>query len=638
MPPEDKSKIDRLDATLYSRSRYKDPLEERAPVSAPAPEAPKAEEAWAGTKLDDILSRERKSDDKMPFVKKIFIFAALFFAATLIVAGFVFLGGNNFISSKNVDLEITGPTAAEAGSPVELKVTIKNGNNADLDSAAFSIQYPSGARDAQDSSKQLTFSKEDLGKIGAGDEVVRNVSFVLIGSPDESKELKFSVQYKVAGSNATFYKDKTYDMSIGSSPVSLKVDAPQSVTSGEPFTTTVTVGLNSTDVLKNVMLRAEYPYGYAAAASTPAAFSEDNVWSLGDLAPGATKTVKITGRLTGENQDERTFRFYVGSAEGAPTANFQNVIVSDQDTVAVDRPSVDMRISFNGEAGDTYVAPAGQPINATVSFKNNLSEKLLNPKLEARFAGNFDESSISPQQGGFYDSATDRISWNLMNTASVAELAPGDSGSVSFRFASLPTVPSGKSRDVSLQFVLSGTTVSGKQAVSVSENRTVKVASQVTLSGKTLHSTGLFKNDGPIPPKAEATTTYTAVLSVGNTTNDLSNAKVTAHLGPAVRWDSSKSANPEDISYDAPSNTITWNLGTLSSGTGFSNALREIQFQVSLTPSLSQVGTTPTLVSSIVFSGFDTVAGKDVTLSAQALTTNMPSDPAFIQGDGIVVK
>jgi hypothetical protein len=105
-----------------------------------------------------------------------------------------------------------------------------------------------------------------------------------------------------------------------------------------------------------------------------------------------------------------------------------------------------------------------------------------------------------------------------------------------------------------------------------------------------------------------------------------------------VKWVGSKSANPEDVSYDAASNTVTWNLGTLSSGTGFSNALREIEFQVSLTPSLSQVGTTPTLVSGITFTGFDTVAGKDLTLTAPSLTTNMPSDPAFIQGDGIVVK
>ncbi|MBX4206579.1 hypothetical protein KW784_02215 [Candidatus Parcubacteria bacterium] len=377
MPPEDKSKVDRLDDTLYSRTRYHNPLDTRASVAAPAPEAPQASQAWGGSKLDEILTRDRKPADTMPFVKRLFIFAILFFGATIVVAGFVFLGGNNFISSKNVDLVVVGPTEAKAGEPVELKVTIKNGNNADLDSAVFSVQFPSGARDPKDSAKQLTFAKEDLGKLGSGREAVRNVSFLLIGQTGESKELKFSVQYKVSGSNATFYKDKVYDVMIGSSPLSLTIEAPKSVTSGEPFTATATIVLNSTEVLKNVMLKAEYPYGYTPDQAAPAAFADNNVWSLGDLSPGATKKVRITGRLTGENRDERTFRFFIGAAEGsAPSANFKNVLLSNQATVAVERPSVDLKIAFNGENSATYVAPAGQSVNGSVSFQNNMADKL----------------------------------------------------------------------------------------------------------------------------------------------------------------------------------------------------------------------------------------------------------------------
>ncbi len=641
MQPDDKSKVDKLNDSLYSRSKYHNPLDERSDVVSPAPAAPEASAAWGDTKLDEILVRERKPSDPMPFVKKLFIFAALFFGATIVVAGFVFLGGTNFISSKNVDLEITGPTEVEAGEKVELKVAIKNGNNADLDSAVFSVQYPTGARNPTDSSQALTFSKEDVGELKAGNEAVRNVSFLLIGQRGESKELKFSVQYKVAGSNATFYKDKVHDIVIGSSPLSLEIESPNSVTSNEAFPLSVSVKLNSTEVLKNVMLRAEYPYGYTPTASTPAAFSDNNVWSLGDLSPGSTRKIQITGRLAGENQDERTFRFYVGSAEGgAPSANFKNVILSDQATIVVERPSVDLNISFNGETPQqTYVAPAGELVAATVSFENNISEKLLNPRLEARFSGaGLDESSItSSSEGGFYNSNTDRLTWDLANTLGARELNPGDGGVVSFRFASLKDVAPGKNRDIGLVFVLSGTTVNGGP-VSVTESRTVKVASQVSLAGKTLHSTGLFINTGPIPPKAEQETTYTAVLSVGNTQSDLTDSKVTARLGPAVKWKGSKSVNPENISYDEASNTITWDLGTLASGTGFSGAAREVQFQVALTPSLSQVGTLPTLVSSIAFTGFDQLAQKQTNLSAPALTTNMPSDPAFIQGDGIVVK
>jgi hypothetical protein len=641
MPPQDESRIKRLNETLYSRSRYQNPLDKRAEVGGQAPAAPAAEEAWGGTELNEILSRERKPSDPMPLAKKLFLFAALFFGATLVVAGFVFFGGANFISSKNVDLEITGPSETEAGEPIELKVAIQNGNNADLDSAVFSVQYPQGARSAEDSSQALTFSKEDIGKLKAGDEAVRNVSFLLIGQKGEQRELKFSVQYKVAGSNATFYKDKVYELTIGDSPLSIDFESAASVTAGESFPLSVTVKQNSTEVLKNVMLRAEYPYGYTPGAATPNAFAENNVWALGDLAPGAVKKITITGRLSGENQDERTFRFYVGSAEGgAPSSNFKNILLSDQRTITLERPSVDLFISFNGERpAETYVAPAGQAVNTTVTLQNNLPEKLLNARLEARFeSAGLDEASVAASNNGFYNSALDRLVWDFNEAGSVNELNPGATRSVSFRFASKADSLSGRNRDIGIVFVVTGTPVGSNQSISVSEARTVKIASQVTLGAKTLYSTGLFKNSGPIPPKAEKETTYTAVLSAGNTQSELTDAKVTARLGSAVKWKGAKSAQAENISYDEATNTVTWSLGALAAGAGFSAPLREVQFQVGLTPSLSQVGTTPTLVSSITFTAYDPLAGKQVTLPNQSLSTNMPSDPAFIQGDGIVVK
>ncbi len=473
--------------------------------------------------------------------------------------------------------------------------------------------------------------------IDAGDQVVRNVRFILIGQRGEAKELKFSLQYKVSGSNATFYKDKIYTVTIGTSPLSLTIDAPSTVTSGEGFTTTVSVKLNSTEVLKNVMLRAEYPYGYSVTEAAPAAFADNNVWSLGDLSPGSIKKISIRGRLAGENQDQRTFRFYAGVAEGSgPAANFRNIILSAQETVRVERPSLDLDVAFNGEAGSTYVAPAGQGINAVVRFQNNLPEKLINPKLSVRLTGSgLDKASVIAYENGFYNSATSRIDWDLGNAQDAAELSPGDSGSASFRFASLADL-TGKSKDITLEFSLSGT--AGARPVTVTETRTVKVASQVTLASSIVYSTGAFINKGPIPPKAEEETTYTVRWSVGNTQNELTGTKVTARLGSAVKWLGAKSTASESIAYDEGTNTVTWDLGALASGTGFSLPGREVSFQVGITPSVSQVGTVPMLVNNIALSGFETVAGKTITVNAQPLTTNMPSDPTFIQGDGIVGK
>src|SRR6185503_5512738 len=118
------------------------------------------------------------------------------------------------VSSKNVDISILGPTTISAGETLELGISISNTNNADLEVANLSIQYPQGARNPDNTAEALTYSKNELGEIKAGAETTRNLKMVILGAAGETREVKLSVEYKVKGSNATFYKDKIYEVTI----------------------------------------------------------------------------------------------------------------------------------------------------------------------------------------------------------------------------------------------------------------------------------------------------------------------------------------------------------------------------------------------------------------------------------------
>lgn len=640
MKDEIKSRVDALSDKLYSRTRYRDPSTIRSDVHEV--ESADVSEKWDSPELNEVLARERVPQEVTPLMKKFFIFAMCFFGATLFIAGFIFLGGSNFVSSKNVDISVLGPTTVSAGEVLELGVTIENHNNTDLESVNLSVQYPPGARDPQDSAKALTFNKTEIGDIGAGDEAARNLSFILIGSTGEVRQIKFTAEYKIKGSNATFYKDKIYEVIIGDAPLTISVESPPSVTSGETFTTTVQLSLSSADLLKNVMLRAEYPYGFSVVSAEPEAISENNVWALGDFAPGTERTILIRGRLVGENQDERTFRFYAGvSDSGGFSSDFQSVIVSSQETISIERPSIGLNVSFNGESTPIYVAPAGREIATSIRYQNNLPERILNPSLEVDISGAaLDNQSIQIYANGSLSQSTNNILWNIVNSSGASELLPGEGGSVSLSFASLAEagLPTGN-KDITLNFRLTGTPAgSGNKSVTVSESRTVRIASQVSLATKVYYSIGPFKNSGPIPPKVGSDTTYTVVWNAGNTQSDIVDAKVTARLGNNVKFLSSQGIGGESVAYDEETNTLTWNIGNLTSGSGFSTSGREAAFQVVLTPTVGQVGTVPVLVNSINFKGRDTGTGTDVSVNNSPVTTRLNSDPAFIQGDDIVVR
>ena len=642
MDEKDKSKIEGLNDRLYSRTRYRDPLDKRSPVREL--ESPEIESKWQTPELDEMLKHERVPPKVGLFMKKIFVLALLFFAAAIGISGFIFVGGANFVSSKNVDISVLGPTSIPAGDTLGLGITISNRNNADLEFANLSIQYPQGSRNPDNTIESLTYTKDTLGVIGAGTETIRNARVVLLGPSGEIKEIKLSVEYKVKGSNATFYKDKVFEVVIGNSPIMLTVENPQSIVSGEPFTTKVSVALNATEMLKNVVLKTEYPHGYSVIDSSQKPVNEDNLWALGDLIPGSKKTISIRGQLVGEDKEERTFRFYAGVSDSLNADNnLKIVIISLLDTIVIDRPSIGLDILFNGENVSTYVAPAARTIRASIRFTNNLPDKLLNPRLEATLSGvALDKLSVRVGSGGLYDSGSLKVVWSLKNSSGLPELAPGESGQVTLDFSSLPSLSlsRGVNNDIALNFLMTGVPVDtvGQGTILARDTRTVRISSQVNFSSKVLRSLGPFANSGPLPPMVGESTTYSIVFSVGNTRGDLTDAKVTASLGQGVSWLGASSFTSEDISYDPASNLVTWNLGALASDTGFSSASRELAFQISLAPSLSQIGTAPSLVTGIVFSGRDTVTGEIVNINGSSLTTRLVSDPAFIQGDDIVVK
>jgi len=635
---EDGSKVSELNDELYSRTLYKAPDDKRSTVEAVEQPA-EVGENFQSPKLDELLAHERIKSNEHPLVKKIFLSALAFCVLAGAVAAFIFFGGGNFISSKNVDITVNGPVSVSAGDPIELSIIITNKNNADLTLATMSVDYPEGTRSADDSNQALSHTKTAIGSLGLGKSVTETERAVLFGQTGEIKEITITVDYQVKGSNATFNKTKVYQIAVGTTPVALSVDQPSSITSGDTFTTTLTILANSTNVLKNVVIKGEYPYGFSPISSNPTSVTADNnSWVLGDLAPGSKKTISIRGMLVGENQDERTFRFYAGIASADNPNQFDTALAQTSQTISLNRPNIGLRINLNGENSDTYSAPAGKTIQVSLSFQNNLPASLLNSKIVAKLSGTpLDRFSIQPQNGGFYNSSDNTITWTKDNNDVLSVLAPGDRGSVSFDFASLANLPiTTRNPEIKIQVSFVGTSGEGGDVI-VSDNSSVKIASQVTLTSKAFFSQGPFRNTGPMPPKADKPTTYTVTFSLGNTQNDIATPSVSATLGPNVKW-LSAATSTENIAYNSNNNTVTWTLDKLSSGIGFTSPPRTVSFQVSLTPSIGQIGSLPVLVNNINFSGTDTFTNKAVNLSNQAITTNLLSDPRFIQGDGVVVK
>src|SRR5665811_1927086 len=100
----------------------------------------------------------------------------------------------------------------------------------------------------------------------------------------------------------------------------------------------------------------------------------------------------------------------------------------------------------------------------------------------------------------------------------------------------LPNDPELWSEDTASAMVVATFTVFDTEEVSSSVSKTVKVATTIALAVSSLHSSGSLGNNGPIPPKADQTTTYSIVLNVHGGGSAVAGGAVTTILPGYVSY------------------------------------------------------------------------------------------------------
>jgi hypothetical protein len=164
------------------------------------------------------------------------------------------------------------------------------------------------------------------------------------------------------------------------------------------------------------------------------------------------------------------------------------------------------------------------------------------------------------------------------------------------------------------------------------------VNSNISLVAKALYNDGSFKNTGVIPPKAEKTTTYTINWSISNTFNNTSNVTVSAVLPSYVKFINNINPQNEAVTYNDVSGEVVWNVGNIKTNTGYISAPRQVSFQVSLLPSLSQIGTVPILIGDSTLRATDVFTNAPLSSAVDALSTDIVGDSLYRYGQGVVVK
>ena len=576
------------------------------------------------------------------FLKFIIVLAVILFLGS---AGFVVYllwgGGLQSVSQKNIHLNIKSPISIEGGKITEIRIAVKNDNNSALELTELIVEYPQGVVSSENSETMKSRDRFSVGKINPKEEVSKSISFALLGEEDEEKKFTVTLEYRLKDSNAIYYKTEENVIKIFKAPIGVSIDMPREARSNEEIIMNIEAVSNSEVALHDLVLQIEYPPGFQFSKSKPDSIGNKDKWIVGDLNPTQKRNIEIRGTIEGQDMSEKAVHIKIGKDENGQITSYG----SETNTIIVRRPLIDLRLFVNGQDKDDNVIRAGESIKGTISWKNNLSSKIRNALIEVKAIGEtVNKRTVSVNQGS-YRSFDDTMIWNSSTLGALSMILPGQEGDASFGFSVINLIPVNSSKDknfiIKILGKISGIVVSEDRGdIEMSNNfeKEIKISSKIQLTNKILFNIGDFVNSGPLPPKVGVETTYTIVWSITNTYNDASNVIVKSSLPSYTRFLKNISPQDSNLTFDERTGEIVWNVGLIQAGTGILYQAKEVFFQIGFTPNLSQVETSPNLISDTKLDGYDDFANISLSDSKSSLSTRSVSDPQFEEEKTRVVE
>jgi len=280
-----------------------------------------------------------------------------------------------------------------------------------------------------------------------------------------------------------------------------------------------------------------------------------------------------------------------------------------------------------------------------ITYKNTtdvgIRDVVITSKLEGKA---LDLTRIKLEEGSF-EGETQAVTWKASNLPALEFLGAHQEGQIRFSVEVKDPLPVKNFTDKNFTITntvkidssqvplsLIGVQISGQSQL------ITKVVSQLTLQAQGYYRDDLIPNSGPLPPKIGQTTTYTIKWRLVNTANDLEEVEVKGYLPPHVRWMNKISPANVDLKYNYQTGQVLWRIGSLPAATGILLPVKQVAFQVAITPGLAHLGSLVELIGQSIASGRDDFVDLELEGVGKTIDTGLPDDPTTKRKDGVVVE
>jgi hypothetical protein len=544
----------------------------------------------------------------------------LFFTVLFLIAGAVgfWYWQRNDYSKDILKLEILSQEQVQAGEEVEYTVRLKNNGEIRLEDAELIFQAPKQSILEDYSDNRVTRKIED---IYPGEERTYSFKARLFGKEGDTLEAKAWLDYRPKNLKARYESQTSFVSKIKFVPLTFEFDLPSKAEDGEGLDFSLNYFSNINYLLKDLRIKITYPQGFQFESSKPQALDETE-WSLPSLYQASGGRIEIKGKLEGQEGEEKVFKAQLGMIRNGEFW----VLKEASQAVEIVEPSLYVSTLINNS--QDYKAEAGDFLHYEIFFRNigkrPIEKKFMIASLEGDF---FDLSTLKSARGEF-GKGDNTILWDWKTVPQLRFLDAGQEGKVEFWIKLKNDV------DIKVKNPLLRVKVN---LAGVEKTFETKINSKIELTQKAYFNQEFFPTEGPLPPRVGESTKYVILWQLSNTWNDLRNVKVKAVLGENVSPTGKLFPEDAKFTYDPDSREVIWNVGELKAWESFENSSTStLAFQIALTPSKSQKGTSPILVEQAEVVAEDSFTSEIITQEASAVNTALPDDETVSSQQGIV--
>ncbi|NCN07446.1 hypothetical protein GW933_02010 [Candidatus Falkowbacteria bacterium] len=588
--------------------------------------------------IPDLTKLEK---NERPLWKTILYSLIGVFSVFLIVAlagFFVFskLETNNFTNEK-ISLKIDTPITIVSGQEGLYTITITNKEKVNLYNLDLELFYPDNFEyvDSLPKASGDKNNKWNFSVLNIGESKTIELKGKTIAALNSTQTFRGVLNFKPANLNANFKQETIVDVIVSSSVLSLDIEGPDKALANQDLEYILKYENLSEEVFSDIQIVVDYSESFVFSSSEPAASKETNdIWDIKELKAGEKGEIKIKGNYsTAEFGGNRDFvaRMQLNYNNDYYPQNEETLITN------VIKDQLSLQLITNGSAEDQSIG-LGDLLVYTLHYKNTGEESLENIQIKATLNSEIlDWSTLKDENNGTVDKNS--IIWIGRNVPKLLKLGANEEGDISWqiRVSDASVVGDSKIGKFSVESYIEAKANQKGQLTGESSVITKSIINSVN-SDLAIEAVARYYDEenvplglGPTEPRVGEESTYNIYLQLSNSLHDVENVQVRSKLPNNVSWSNRENHDIGDLSYNAATNEVIWNISNLK------RSAKDViaSFNINIKPTNNDRGRVLILLSGISLSAKDSNTGTLITKDVKAITTSF-DDPILGKIKGIV--